>query len=404
MSEKQQSDILITQPIPVVVFSALACLMSIFILAFLMLGEYTQKQRLVGILVPDKGLIKVYSPMPSTVESLMVKEGDPVNVGQVLYILNRTNVSESQEVSRMEIRERLQTERRSLRAEEERQITINSEESLRIQSEIRSLEYELSELDSSLILFDEQIVIAKDTLARYEKLADKGMYSKILTQEKEIEILSRLSQRKDLERQKSSSLRQINAVRREAKTSSLRGQNEMALITRNIENIERELLSLSSGRKVEVVSPIKGIITGISKKPGQITGVSTPLVSILPEGSILQAEIYVPSNAIGFVNQDTEVLLRYRAFPYQKFGQHPGKIQHISRAAVPSNELDSSVNVSMKEVALVYRITVDLPSQSIMAYGEFEPLQAGMELDADILLDKRSLFEWMFEPLFSITG
>jgi membrane fusion protein len=53
----------------------------------------------------------------------------------------------------------------------------------------------------------------------------------------------------------------------------------------------------------------------------------------------------------------------------------------------------------------VYAITVvTLKQQTVTAYGEQRPLSAGMRLDGDILQETRKLYEWMLEPLYSITG
>jgi membrane fusion protein len=52
----------------------------------------------------------------------------------------------------------------------------------------------------------------------------------------------------------------------------------------------------------------------------------------------------------------------------------------------------------------LYRITVSLDRQAVQAYGQAQPLVPGMRLDADVLLDRRRLIEWLFEPLLSVTG
>jgi membrane fusion protein len=52
----------------------------------------------------------------------------------------------------------------------------------------------------------------------------------------------------------------------------------------------------------------------------------------------------------------------------------------------------------------MYRITVRLSKQEIKTYGRPQALQAGMLLDADILQETRSLYEWVLEPLFSLSG
>ena len=52
----------------------------------------------------------------------------------------------------------------------------------------------------------------------------------------------------------------------------------------------------------------------------------------------------------------------------------------------------------------LYRITVALDAQSVPAYGAAQPLAAGMQLDADVLLERRRLVEWLFEPLLGVAG
>ena len=52
----------------------------------------------------------------------------------------------------------------------------------------------------------------------------------------------------------------------------------------------------------------------------------------------------------------------------------------------------------------LYRLRVQLNEQSVMAYGKPQPLQSGMLLDADILQESRRLYEWVLEPLYSLTG
>jgi len=52
----------------------------------------------------------------------------------------------------------------------------------------------------------------------------------------------------------------------------------------------------------------------------------------------------------------------------------------------------------------VYRITVRPARQSVTAYGDEVPLHPGMQLDADIALEKRRLYEWLLDPLYTITG
>ena len=51
-----------------------------------------------------------------------------------------------------------------------------------------------------------------------------------------------------------------------------------------------------------------------------------------------------------------------------------------------------------------YPATVDLVGQSIRADARDVPLQSGMLFSADIILERRTILEWVFEPLFRMRG
>lgn len=50
----------------------------------------------------------------------------------------------------------------------------------------------------------------------------------------------------------------------------------------------------------------------------------------------------------------------------------------------------------------LYRVQVKLDRQFVLAYGKDEPVKPGMALQADVLMDRRSLLEWVFEPLYGM--
>jgi membrane fusion protein len=111
----------------------------------------------------------------------------------------------------------------------------------------------------------------------------------------------------------------------------------------------------------------------------------------------------VPSRAIGFIEPGDKVLLRYRAFPYQKFGHHTGRVARISRSALSPSDFGALIG-NTPQGETFYRVTVKLARQSVMAFGKPEQLKPGMLLDADILGEKRRLIEWVLEPLYSVSG
>ncbi|SHN44783.1 membrane fusion protein [Duganella sacchari] len=96
-------------------------------------------------------------------------------------------------------------------------------------------------------------------------------------------------------------------------------------------------------------------------------------------------------------------MLRYQAYPYQKFGQATGTVLTISRTALSASELSGSSPQTTQQEPM-FKITVELARQDIQAYGKQIPLQAGLLLEADIMHERRTIVEWMMEPLISLTG
>jgi membrane fusion protein len=113
--------------------------------------------------------------------------------------------------------------------------------------------------------------------------------------------------------------------------------------------------------------------------------------------------LLVPSRAIGFIEPGDRVLLRYQAFPYQKFGHQEGRVAAISRSALSAGELGGLIG-STQQGEPFYRVTVSLARQAIIAYGKPEALKPGMLVDADVLGERKALVEWIFEPLYSLHG
>ena len=91
-------------------------------------------------------------------------------------------------------------------------------------------------------------------------------------------------------------------------------------------------------------------------------------------------------------------MLRYDAFPYERFGQYHGRIVDIGRNVWSPG--DRVGPLSAKEP--VYRVDVGLDKQSVAALDQEFPLRPGMSVNADLLLEKRTLFEWIFEPVIKL--
>jgi hypothetical protein len=107
--------------------------------------------------------------------------------------------------------------------------------------------------------------------------------------------------------------------------------------------LEQERAEAEARREIVVVAPHDGTVTAIHAVPGAKADTGTPLLSIVPLASRLEAHLYAPSRAIGFVRPGQRVLLRYQAFPYQRFGHYEGVVAAVSRAALSPAELPAQL-------------------------------------------------------------
>src|SRR5690606_29314173 len=125
--------------------------------------------------------------------------------------------------------------------------------------------------------------------------------------------------------------------------------------------------------------------------------------------SELIADIYIKNKDIGFTRIGDRARVRYAPYPYQKFGMHGAYVASISTVAIPAAEIMniSGVVPGLEHSSthdLYYRASLRLDAQDILAYGTPQPLAPGMSLEVDILRETRAIYEWVLEPLYTITG
>jgi membrane fusion protein len=139
-------------------------------------------------------------------------------------------------------------------------------------------------------------------------------------------------------------------------------------------------------------------VAALPVRSGQTVLSGSVLAVLVPPDQDLIAEIFIPSRAIGFVEVGQEVRLLYQAFPHQNFGVALGHVRQVSSTVIGPDEV-SIPGLVIREP--VFRVEAAIRSQTVQAYGETIPLQAGMLLDADIIVDRRNLVEWLFDPVFA---
>lgn len=386
------------RPVSLHVLTALALGAVVVVACYLWFGEYTRKARVTGVLAPERGLIRLVAPQRATVLESRVAEGAMVRRGDVLYVLTL----DAAEVSGS-IRETLSARERSLRGAAQQQADLERERAAAIDRQIDTSANELAQIDAEARLHEQRLALAQQALTRLESLRADNFISSAQVQAKHEELLGLRAQAQALQRQRAAQQREIEQLRARRRELPLQTQVVQGELERDLAEIAQQQAENSSRQRIEIRAPQDGTVTGVVAQPGQSVSEAVALASLLPAGARLQAHLFAPSSAVGFVRPEQAVLLRYQAFPYQKFGLQAGQVAQVARAPLQASELAGvSLPKSAGEGEPLYRITVTLDRQAVAAYGREQALAPGMQLEADVLLDRRRLIEWLFEPLFGL--
>lgn len=379
---------------------ALACLVPVALLAFAVGGQYTRKEHVTGYLVPTAGLIKVQTPQAGTVLRLQVAEGQAVRQGDVLLVLDSERHNPSTRDAQAAMQHEVADRRASLQRELANQAAIDGLSARALAQRIQSLEAQREQARQQLALQRSRVASAERTLQRHEALVADRFLSEAALSQKQEELIDQRGQLAALLRSLASLDNDLSTARADLASSTLKRSNNGAALQRQISELSQQLTEADNRRGVVLTAPADGTVTTLLTDVGQMAAPGAPLLSILPAGAALEAQLLVPTRAAGFIQPGQSVALRYQAYPYQRFGHHLGQVRQVGRTVIQANE--SSLPVPVAEP--VYRVTVALPSQQVKAYGQAMALQAGMLLDADVWIDRRSLLAWLFDPLLSVTG
>jgi membrane fusion protein len=388
------------RPVSLHVLTAMAVGAAVLVAAYLFLGEYTRKARVAGFLAPDRGVIRLVAPQAGTVLESRAVEGAVVRRGDVLYVLSVDGVNVAGTV-----RETLSARERSLVGAAKQQAELERERAAGIDRQVATMRGELAQIDAEARLHEQRLALAEQSLARLESLRADNFISAAQVQSKSEELLGLRAQAQALQRQRAAQLRDIEQLLARRRELPLQTQVVQGELERDLAEVAQKQAENDSRGRVEIRAPQDGVVTGVVAQPGQAVNERVALASLLPADAKLQAHLFAPSSAVGFVKADQTVLLRYQAFPYQKFGLQAGQIAQVSRSPLqPSELVGVPLAQTLGSAQPLYRITVTLDRQSVAAYGRDQGLSPGMQLEADVLLDRRRLIEWIFEPLLGLAN
>lgn len=390
------------RPVSLLVLTVFVAVSAVAVVSYLTVGEYTRKARVSGYLVPDRGVIRLVPPQAATVVERHVTEGQAVRRGDVLFVLSMERATLRGD-AQAAVQATLAARERSLQATSTHQQRLLETQSSALQRQIADRRGELAQMATEADLQRQRLALAEQSQARLESLLRENFVSSAQVQSKAEEVLGLRAQLQGLERQRTAQLREIATLEGQLRELPLRTLAQQGEIERDLAEVAQESAVNEAQTRVVIRAPEDGVVTAVVAERGQPALPNVALASLLPADARLQAHLFAPSSAVGFVRADQPVQLRYQAYPYQKFGHQSGQVLQVSRTPLQASELAGMAAPGGSSEPL-YRITVSLDQQTVQAYGRAQALAPGMQLDADVMLDRRRLIEWIFEPVLSVAG
>lgn len=392
--EKYLGETTLARPVAYWVYTLLAAAIALVIVAVAIWGEYTRRERVEGYLALDVGAARVLIPDPGRVAELLIKEGDEVTAGapiaRITYDRSTAETSATELASRRNLLEREQQQVKEL----------GEQQVAQVRKRVKDLEGELAQADREIRLQEERVRSAREQAARFQQLAKEKFVSDLVAKQKQDEVTDQEIKLQALRRTRSQVDRDLSAAKMEEPSIQLKSRGQVDQVSRQLSELQESLAGAEARRETVIKAPVSGTVTNIAVVQGQSVPADTPLATVLPKGSGLHVELLVPSRAIGFIQKGQQVVLRYEAFPHERFGQYGGTVLEISRNVwAPGDKIGP---LTVKEP--VYRVDVKLERQSVAALGAEIALRPGMLVNADILLERRTLLEWLFEPVLQLRG
>ncbi|WP_141686166.1 HlyD family secretion protein [Alishewanella sp. HH-ZS] len=365
----------------------------ICLLLVLIFGEYTKKERAIGLLSPENGLVRVMTSHNGIVEQVHIRQGQKVNKGDALFsIKSDTAINLNYEYG-FNLIDSLESEKREL--EKIIKLTVDS-----TSLNLANLESEGNQVAGEIDLLYRRLLIQKKILSNkrevYESAnANRSAISRVDLTLLEGEYYEAEQSVEHLKHQIFLLKSKIESIKRDSSLARIAKEITNSENKKTLRNIEQRILQAKVQSNYVITAPLSGTVASITTFEGQNVSVNKQIMTLTPSDDDLIAHIFIPSRAVGFIRENQKVRISYDSFPYQKHGFFNGEILSISKSAINSSDIEYFPAVTEK----VFLARVRLEQQEVTINNENFTLQPGMSLSVDIDIEKQKLWEWLLNPI-----
>lgn len=192
-------DVILVRPLSLTLLTALAVLFALGVFAFLVIGSYTKRSTVTGYLVPNSGVLKIYTPQIGIVVESYAREGEDVAAGQTLLVISSERQTGAL-ASQANISALLEQRGNSLREEIEETRHLHERERSGLEIRLQALEQESQRVAAQIVLQRQRLALAEEAVTRYDGLLRQDYVSREQLQQKQEKRLDQQARLQELER------------------------------------------------------------------------------------------------------------------------------------------------------------------------------------------------------------
>jgi membrane fusion protein len=374
-------------------YAIIVMLFAAALVAVLLLGQYATRTQVKGVVSYDAGIARVYPNAPAEIRRIHVRTGMQVNAGDPLVTVS---LAQGRNAIGSQLAEYARQDA-ELARQQELVSRLGSTGTAALQQQKASLTEAIASLERQRSLASAQIGLAEAATRRAARLAAEGAGSQRQVEDSRAATLARRTEVESINERiiaQRETLRAIDAQVTQRMIEASRGGSEVAAQRAALAEQRAALLRTD---QLTLTAPVAGEVGDIGGEVGQRARPETSLVTIVPHGSRLEVWLYAPSRSIGFVTPGQEVRLLFDAFPYEKYGAGSGTVTSLSRVPIDPGAIDSALGI--EEPVFRIRVRIDeAPARVTDAQGRLRP---GMTLTANLIRERRSLWDVIFNPIRS---
>jgi len=391
---------------PVWVVTSLTALFLIALLSFLIFSNYTRRINVSGEVITQPHSINLFSPEQGVVTNLMVETGKTVKKGQPLYQIDVSRVTQAGNVST--------TTLSAINKQRDQIDTIITQLQNNKRTTLDNLQQQLDQYEKAHKVSQDMVASAqqgldamKQSMQNYGAYQRKGLINTDQLNNQRYLFYQQQTSFQSLNTQSIQESLQITNLRSELVTRAADFDNQISQYGVQRNDLDRQLAEADAKGSLLITAPTDGKISSLSVTPGQMVNAGDSLAQLVPaKNSPFFLVAWLPNESVPYVKPGEEINIRYEAYPFEKYGQFPGRVESVSSAPVSEQELNSYSSAPKNPNGTVsgpyYKVIVSLDKSQLNWHGETLNLSSGMKAESTMFLEKRPLYQWMLSPYYSM--